>query len=433
MKDICPHNDCTGCALCAFVCPKACITMRPGALGHMYPHIDASGCIDCGACVRTCPSAVSSGFVASAVSSGFVAFAVSSGFVASAVSSVSSGSAASSSFAASIRSVPSAVPGTAFAAWAKDSGEYLSSASGGAASVLSRLILSDGGVVYGSTAGSDGSGRFGIRHIRVDSEDDLWRLKGSKYVHSSITGVLSQLRDDVRGGRPVLFTGMPCQAVAVRKMFPDEPENLLIVDLVCHGVPSEAFFLEYVRKNLKISLSSVSSVTFRDGDEFRMTVKGEDGKVLYTHRPLSGLRIEDLYYNLFMDGFTYRDSCYRCPYAGMKRVSDMTIGDFWGLDKSVPAPGHGVSLILPVTDKGKRFAGRLAAMMTLVSRPVGEAAAGNDQLRSPRHRSIRIRLFRRLEKIFGPSVYYVLVFDLMLRRRLKYKKKFAAPKNNLRP
>lgn len=410
MKDICPHNDCTGCALCAFVCPKACITMRPGALGHMYPHIDASGCIDCGACVRACP------------------FAVSSGFVASAVSSVSSGSAASSSFAASIRSVPSAVPGTAFAAWAKDSGEYLSSASGGAASVLSRLILSDGGVVYGSTAGSDGSGRFGIRHIRVDSEDDLWRLKGSKYVHSSITGVLSQLRDDVRGGRPVLFTGMPCQAVAVRKMFPDEPENLLIVDLVCHGVPSEAFFLEYVRKNLKISLSSVSSVTFRDGDEFRMTVKGEGGKVLYTHSPLSGLRTEDLYYNLFMDGFTYRDSCYRCPYAGMKRVSDMTIGDFWGLDKSVPAPGHGVSLILPVTDKGKRFAGRLAAMMTLISRPVGEAEAGNDQLRSPRHRSIRIRLFRRLEKIFGPPVYYVLVFDLMLRRRLKHKKQFAASK-----
>lgn len=288
--------------------------------------------------------------------------------------------------------------------------------------MLSRLVLSDGGVVCGSTAGPDGAGSFGIRHIRVDREDDLWRLKGSKYVHSSIAEILPQLRDDVRGGRPVLFTGLPCQAAAVRRMFPDEPENLLIVDLVCHGVPSESFFLEYLRKNLKISPSSVSSVTFRNGDEFRMTAKGEDGRVLYSHRPLSGLRTEDLYYNLFMDGFTYRDSCYRCPYAGMRRVSDMTIGDFWGLDKSVPAPGHGVSLILPVTDKGKRMAGRLASMMTLVPRPVGEAEAGNDQLRSPRHRSIRIRLFRSLEKIFGPSVYYALVFDLMLRRRLKHNK-----------
>ena len=392
MKNICPHNDCTGCALCAFVCPKACITMLPGPLGHLYPHIDVSGCIDCGACVRVCPSA---GSVAPAASAGS---------------------------AASFPSVPSAVPETAFAAWANDNAEYLSSASGGAASVLSRLVLSDGGVVCGSTAGPDGAGSFGIRHIRVDREDDLWRLKGSKYVHSSIAEILPQLRDDVRGGRPVLFTGLPCQAAAVRRMFPDEPENLLIVDLVCHGVPSEPFFLEYIRKNLKISPSSVSSVTFRNGDEFRMTAKGEDGRVLYSHRPLSGLRTEDLYYNLFMDGFTYRDSCYRCPYAGMRRVSDMTIGDFWGLDKSVPAPGHGVSLILPVTDKGKRMAGRLASMMTLVQRPAREAEAGNDQLRSPRHRSIRIRLFRRLEKIFGPSVYYPLVFDLMLRRRLKHNK-----------
>ena len=363
--------------------------MRPGALGHLYPHIDVSGCIDCGACVRACPSAAS---VAPAAS------------------------------VEPFQGVPSAVPETAFAAWANDDAEYLSSASGGAASVLSRLVLSDGGVVYGSTAGPDGAGSFGIRHIRVDREDGLWQLKGSKYVHSSIAGILPQLRDDVRGGRPVLFTGMPCQAAAVRKMFPDEPENLLIADLVCHGVPSESFFLEYLRKNLKISPSSVSSVTFRDGDEFRMTVKGEDGRVLYSHRPMSGLRTEDLYYNLFMDGFTYRDSCYRCPYAGMRRVSDMTIGDFWGLDKSVPAPGHGVSLILPVTDKGKRMAGRLACMMTLVPRPAREAEAGNDQLRSPRHRSIRIRLFRRLEKIFGPSVYYALVFDLMLRRRLKHNK-----------
>ncbi len=386
MKSICPHNDCTGCALCAFVCPKACIAMRPGALGHLYPHIDASVCIDCGACVRACPSAASAGS------------------------------------AVSFPSVQSAVPRTAFAAWANDNAEYLSSASGGAASVLSRLVLSDGGVVYGSTAGSDGTGSFSVRHIRVDSEDDLWRLKGSKYIHSSIAGILFQLRDDVRGGKPVLFTGMPCQAAAVRRIFPDEPENLMIADLVCHGVPSEAFFLEYVRKNLKISPSSVASVTFRDGDEFRMTVKGQDGKVLYTHKPLSGLRTEDLYYNLFMDGFTYRDSCYRCPYAGMRRVSDMTIGDFWGLDKGVAAPGHGVSLILPVTDKGKRMAGRLACMMTLVPRPVGEAEAGNDQLRSPRHKSIRIRLFRSLEKIFGPSVYYALIFDRMLRRRLKHNK-----------
>ena len=144
MKSICPHNDCTGCALCAFVCPKACIAMRPGALGHLYPHIDASVCIDCGACVRACPSAASAGS------------------------------------AVSFPSVQSAVPRTAFAAWANDNAEYLSSASGGAASVLSRLVLSDGGVVYGSTAGSDGTGSFSVRHIRVDSEDDLWRLKGSK-------------------------------------------------------------------------------------------------------------------------------------------------------------------------------------------------------------------------------------------------------------
>ena len=120
-----------------------------------------------------------------------------------------------------------------------------------------------------------------------------------------------------------------------------------------------------------------------------------------------------------MDGFTYRDSCYRCPYARTERVSDITIGDFWGLGDDVPDHPHGVSLLLPVTRKGMEMLSAVKDDMDIYARTVQEAVQGNDQLRSPRRKSLRIRLFRMLEPVFGLRVYYAIVADWIARKYFK--------------
>lgn len=378
MDSICAFQDCTGCGLCTAVCPVHCISMCRGQLGHLYPEIDAAVCIDCGACRASCPANAPEAVL---------------GF---------------------------SLPDKAYAAWADDSSEYLSSASGGAASVLARHYLSSGGIVYGCTVcPGEAEKTFDVRHIRVENEDAIVQLKGSKYVQSSIGALLPSLKNDVRSGRQVLFIGTPCQAAAVRRLFRQEPDNLLVADLVCHGVPSLAMLQQHIARRLHMSPEEVGNISFRDSTGFRMAIADREGRQIHVGRPLEGLRTEDLYYCLFMDGFSYRESCYRCRYARPERTADLTFGDFWGLDKSVRTPSSGVSLVLPVTEKGKDALDILRKGMTLVPRPVREAVRGNEQLRHPKHKSIRIKIFRTFEKTFGLRLYYLLVIDRIILKRIR--------------
>lgn len=378
MDSICTSQDCTGCGLCTAVCPVHCISMRQGQLGHLYPGIDTSACIDCGACRAACPSNLPDDAL---------------GFT---------------------------LPDEAYAAWSNDLSEYLTSASGGAASVLARHFLSSGGIVYGCAVcpGKDGQ-QFDVRHIRIGKEEELVQLKGSKYVQSRIADILPSLKNDVRAGQRVLFIGTPCQAAAVKRLFRREPDNLVVADLVCHGVPSLAMLQQHIARRLRISPAEVDNISFRDSSGFRLGIKDGEGRQLYVSRPLEGLRTEDLYYCLFMDGFTYRESCYRCRYARPERTADLTLGDFWGLDRSVRTPSSGVSLVLPVTEKGKAALDILRKGMTLVPRPVREAVRGNEQLRHPKHKSIRIKIFRTFEKPSGPRLYYLLVIDRIILKHIR--------------
>lgn len=387
LENICNRDDCTGCSLCMAICPVSCITMREGKLGHLYPVVDMGKCIDCGLCAKRCPANLyGTGPAQGRTKEAEEMFRM---------------------------------PDMAYAAWAKNEKEYITSTSGGAAAVLSEYFISAGGTVYGCAAcpGEEKDGKhipFTVKHVRIDSREGLYRLKGSKYVQSSIGDTIPLLKKDVRSGRPVLFTGTPCQVAAVRQLFPRNPENLFLMDIVCHGVPPASLLGRYVRDFLGIRPESVSGISFRESGKFIFRVKGDRE---YSHRPLSGLRTEDLYYNLFMDGFTYRESCYRCPFATIERISDITAGDFWHLGDDVPAHPHGVSLILPVSEKGRSIIPVLEKGMNLYVRTVQEAASGNGQLRSPWHKSLRIKLFRALEPFFGLRIYYPLVLDIIIRKR----------------
>lgn len=373
MDKVCNYKDCTGCGLCASQCPKKCISMEPDSeFGHLYPKIDYSTCIDCGLCQKNCPA---------------------------------------------LHPVEQRYPVTAYAAWSKDDADYRSSTSGGAASVLSRHVLSQGGVVYGCAMLPD----IDVRHIRIDHVDDLNKLKGSKYVQSSVSEIYPQLRNDVREGRLTLFTGTPCQVAAVRNMFKEQPDNLILVDLICHGVPSLHMLKQHV-KNVA-NYPHYDKVLFREGNGIYKVVVVVDGKEVY-RRYFNRPRYKDFYINSFFDGYTFRDSCYHCRYACPNRVSDITIGDFWRLGKNIPADyipehPHGVSVMLPSTVKGKELLAAVVSEMNLYERSVEEAVDGNDQLRHPTLLTKRRSLFRKMYSIVGKSAYRIVILDKYLKYNLK--------------
>lgn len=373
MYKVCDYKDCTGCGLCAAQCPKKCIRMDSGnQFGHLFPKIDQASCIDCGLCQKNCPA---------------------------------------------IHPVEHRQPLAAYAAWSRDDDDYKSSTSGGAASVLSQHVISKGGVVYGCAMLPD----IDVRHVRVEDITDLYKLKGSKYVQSNVTDIYPQLRKDVKDGRLVLFTGTPCQVAAVKTMFKEQPENLILVDLICHGVPS----LHMLRQHIKnvAYYSHYDKVLFREGNGIYVVVVVVEGKEVY-RRYFNRPRYKDFYINSFFDGYTYRDSCYNCRYACPQRVSDITIGDFWRLGKNIsadyiPEHPHGISVMLPSSVKGRKLIETISSSMNIYERSVKEAVDGNNQLRAPVTLTRRKILFRYLFPLIGKSSYRIAVMDKFLKYNIK--------------
>ena len=363
---------CTGCGLCAAVCPVKCISMEPGNdFGHLFPKIDRSVCIDCGLCQKSCPT---------------------------------------------LDSIEKRRPLTAYAAWSKDKNDYKSSSSGGAASVLSQYVLSHGGVVYGCSMLPD----IEVKHIRIDDVKDLWKLKGSKYVQSNPSDIYLNLKQDVKEGRLTLFIGTPCQVAAVKSMFNSQPDHLILIDLICHGVPSSKLLKKHVKSIAPYP--HYDKIVFRKGNAICIEVIA-DGNIVYCsffNKP----RYKDFYINAFFDGYIYRESCYSCRYACPDRISDITIGDFWKLGNNIPAddiPDHpyGCSLILPSSEKGLHLIENLSEKLNLYERTVEEAVEGNDQLRNPTPFTNRKFFFRMLYPIIGKSAYKIAVFDKFFKYNLK--------------
>lgn len=347
--------------------------MEPSLLGHLYPKIDTSICIDCGLCIKGCPS---------------------------------------------LHVIEGNTPVKAYAAWSKEEEDYKSSTSGGVASVLSKYILSNGGVVYGCSVLPG----IRIEHIRIDDINKLHRLKGSKYVQSSIINVLPQIKKDVANGKKVLFIGTGCQTMAIKRMWSKQPENLYLVDLICHGTPSVEVLRKCIQKSIPIN--KIHSIKFRTLEGYQLLFTSLNNDILYKSKSLWENRYEDLYLNCFIDGFLSRESCFHCPYAKPQRYTDITIGDFWGLGKEIPCniPEHkyGISVILPSTEKGMVLTDAINENLNIYERPISEAIKGNAQLMAPSAMNWRIRLFRKVVPIAGVRVAYnTLVADKILKYKLR--------------
>lgn len=370
MDIICKAELCTGCAACMNRCPKQCIKMKEDHhMGHLHPVIDHNRCVDCGACQKVCP--------------------------------VNS-------------SLDLQKPLTAYAGWDKCEEEYQSSTSGGAASAFARYIIRQGGVVYGCAILPG----IEVKHVRVDNEDDIRLLKGSKYVQSTIGDTYRKVREDLRQDRKVLFIGTPCQVARVKSFIGKQMScNLYTVDLICHGTPSLSFLRKHILKKTKGVVPD--EIFFRKGSCLLLLLL-LGGKEIYRSSLLEQ-RYEDIYYNAFFDGFSYRDSCNECRYAQASRVSDVTIGDFWGLEENLPLEHpHGCSLLLPTTGKGEELVEGIRSEFYLFKRSVREAVNGNDQLRHPKKKNFRIKFFRKILPMLGiANSYRFCMLDKIIRRKLR--------------
>lgn len=366
---------CTGCGACIEICPVHCIVMREDEEdGHLYPVIDDNSCIACGRCLDVCP-----------VYGPFELY----------------------------------YPKKAFAARAKADDDYITSSSGGVASVLSRMVVEKGGVVYGCI--SEG---MHVHHVRASSVSDLARFKGSKYVYSELKGTFRSVKKDLSEGMTVLFIGTPCQTAALRKYAGNMSGGLYLVDLICHGVPSRKVLEEHFAK--MIPGINVDRLSFRRGNDFILEAFSE-GKTVYS-ADYGKRQWSDMYFLAFMNGIAFRKSCYRCRFACPERSSDMTIGDFWGISDITSLPfacRNGLSVILPVTEKGMELLDMAEERLEMSERSVSEAVAGNEQLRHPFRLTNASRIFRVLYSMhipFDTAVRSVLsgrIAWLMLKSRLR--------------
>ena len=352
MDKICDYSLCTGCGACSGICPKECVTLESNKTenGHIYPVIDNLQCIDCGLCQKVCPVN---------------------------------------------HPIDLKTPVCTYAAYNLNVPVCNSSSSGGLAYALGEAILARGGVVYGSVVEYETP--LKICHRRIDSIEQLSTIQGSKYVQSEIDrNIYVSVKRDLESGKDVLFTGTGCQIAAIRNFLRKDFDNFYTVDIICHGVPSQQLFRDYISE--KIGENRVEQLSFRDKSSFGCFGRLQNGKSF-----AYPLRV-NFYMMGFLKGLYYRNGCYACFYAQSKRGGDITLGDFWGFKGKFSersTKSKGTSVVLINTEKGVRMLKDIGETVALMKRSLNEAVAGNPQLNHPSNKHFAYKIFKFLYPIIG--------------------------------
>ena len=325
------RDHCTGCGACGSGCPKDAITMERDREGFSYPVVDEGKCIHCGHCTAVCPA---------------------------------------------LHERPRQALPAVFAAWHTDDAIRKDSTSGGAFTALAEYVLEGGGVVFGAAL----DGKQHLRHVACFRKEDLWRLRGAKYVQSDLGDTFREVKAALET-RMVLFTGTPCQVDGLYHYLGRRPENLITCDLVCHGVPSPGVWEDLVGSIQSRKGKAVQAVRFRNKvtgwKNSHFTTVYEDGSV--DTAPLFATEFG----RAFGRALFLRPSCHRCAYTSMSRPGDFTLGDLWGLrsEELAEQQAKGISLLMVNTPQGSY----LLDQLRLVRKPfpAERAIVGNPRLASP--------------------------------------------------
>ena len=302
------QQECCGCGLCVAICPLKCITMQADAEGFFFPHIEEDKCINCGLCQKSCPVNLNAG-----------------------------------------KPLPSTAGDHCIYAVSADAAQVKNASSGGVFPALAQSFLLRGGGVVGAAFNQ----QFDVELKLIEDSALLPALMQAKYVQASVPPQLFQQAVNLlQNGRPLLFTGTPCQVAAFRSFcgkrnYPD----LLCAEIICHGVPSPAVwrsYLSFVTQNFK---EPVSAVYFRDKStgwhKFSLRIDCGKEKFIQTHK-------ESPYMQLFLDELISRKSCGNCAFKGALSSADLSLGDFWKLKKIAPSMDNstGVSMVIAHTEAG---------------------------------------------------------------------------------
>ncbi len=321
---ICAEEDCTGCGACVNTCPKEAVRLIPDELGRAVATIDQQKCVLCGLCQKVCPN----------------------------------------------NCVPKLyAPKECYAVQATDRRILNVCASGGAGSVFGLYIVNQGGVYVGVKG-------FPCSQRICENAEEVLESAGSKYIESATGTVYQEVKKILNKKIYVVYIGTPCQVAGLKGYLGREYENLICIDLVCHGVPPHAYLSEYVKEKVG---KEVTKISMRRGYAFRLQISKQD-ECCYNYDAT-----KDTYYTLFMKGMIFRENCYHCRYARTKRAGDITIGDFWGLNKKTLKNDYdgAISCVLINNDKGKAFFDACKGEFLAESRDIQEAIQGNTQLRVP--------------------------------------------------
>lgn len=330
------YEKCTGCGACVQRCPKQCISWTQREFGFRYPQIDKDACVNCGQCEKVCPID---------------------------------------------KALEVSAEQKAYAAVHKDDEVLAKSTSGGAFTAIADAIFAQGGIVYG-VAMLDG---MRVKHIRTSGKDDFEGLRSSKYLQSDTGTTYQMVEQDLKQGKTVLYSGTPCQIDGLKNFLGKDYENLYTVDIVCHGVGSQAYFdkyMDYARERY----GKIKALRFRS-KEYAGWSCGGGVVVVDSSDCLKKIPYRDFdnyYYSYFLSGDIYRKSCYSCKYANTNRVGDFTLGDYWGVEAlNLPLQTeNGCSLLLVNNRHAMQLLDEIESL-DRVETTVEQAAHCNKQLNAP--------------------------------------------------
>lgn len=367
---------CSGCTACFAICPKDAITMQADSEGFKYPVIDKNKCIDCGLCCKVCPLENMYGNFGE--------------------------------------------DKTSFACRAKDKNFAKQSSSGGVFGILANMYIKEQAVIYGAAFDDN----WNVCHIRADKKDELKRLYTSKYVQSDIGNTFRQVKSDLDNGKKVLFAGTPCQVAGLKSYLQKDYLNLLAVDFICHGVPSPLVWQRYIDKLEQDLKSKIKEVSFRDKKDgwknyyFKLSIA--NGDVFYEKHG------ENIYMKGFLKDLYLRPSCYDCKFKTLHRASDITLADFWGIEKIIPEINveKGVSLCWASSEKGDTILDKALKQTIYEQVDLNEAIKHNPSaITSVKRHKNRNKFFEDISKSDIDIISLIEKYydNRSLRKRLSYK------------
>lgn len=346
------REKCCGCGACAEICPVGAIRLLPDDEGFAYPQINKELCIECGRCGQVCPY---------------------------------NGEADGKE------------PLKTYAFVNKNYAELLSSSSGGAFIAFANAVLREGGFVCGCIFDED------LRAVHILSSEiaDVKKMQGSKYVQSELGGVYGEIKEKLRAGKRVLFSGTPCQVDGLKKYLGRDYPELYTLDLICHGVPSPRLLADFIAAE-EGDGKKITDLKFRDK---RRNGWCSQGSITYLKNGKSKTKtispFNSSYYYYYLRNAVSRPCCYTCGYSSTSRVGDITIGDYWNIAEVAPTVNTdgGVSAVLVNTEKGRQLTEKISAFASLTETSLEAAVAGNGNLSAPCERpQSRDRLYAKINE-----------------------------------